>query len=85
VHFKDCDATVAESARATGWDYPTALRNGIFCCLGEGYVDHTAFFSELERGDYDGWIVVENEAPPGPVPPLIAAQRDREYLAGLGL
>ncbi|HEY8765955.1 MAG TPA: TIM barrel protein [Dehalococcoidia bacterium] len=85
VHFKDCDATVAENARATGWDYPTSLRNGIFCGLGQGYVDHAAFFGELERSGYDGWIVVENEAPPGRVPPLIAAQRDREYLAGLGL
>jgi inosose dehydratase len=47
VHFKDCDASVAENARKQGWDYPTALRNGIFCGLGEGYVDHTAFFREL--------------------------------------
>ena len=33
---------------------------------------------------YDGWIVVENEAPPGRVPPLLMAQNDRAYLAGLG-
>jgi inosose dehydratase len=85
VHFKDCDAEVTARARAEGWDYVTAIRNGIFCGLGEGAVDHPAFFEELRRTGYDGWIVVENEAPPGRVPPLLMAQRDREYLAGLGL
>lgn len=85
VHFKDCDAEVSARARAEGWDYVTAIRNGIFCGLGEGAVDHAGVLRELESTGYDGWIVVENEAPPGRVPPLLMAQRDRAYLAGLGL
>lgn len=85
VHFKDCDAETSAFARAEGWDYVTAIRNGIFCGLGEGQVDHPAVLRELERTGYDGWIVCENEAPPGRVPPLLMAQRDRAYLAGLGL
>lgn len=85
VHFKDCDAETSAFAKAEGWDYVTAIRNGIFCGLGEGEVDHPSVLRELERTGYDGWIVCENEAPPGRVPPLLMAQRDRKYLAGLGL
>jgi inosose dehydratase len=85
VHFKDCDAETSARARAAGWGYVTAIRNGIFCGLGEGAVDHPGVLLELERTGYDGWIVAENEAPPGRVPPLLMAQRDREYLARLGL
>lgn len=85
VHFKDCDSETSAFARAEGWDYVTAIRNGIFCGLGDGAVDHPGVLRELERIGYDGWIVCENEAPPGRMPPLLMAQRDREYLAGLGL
>src|SRR5207248_2826280 len=38
VHFKDCARGVAERARAEGWDYHTAVREGIFCELGRGMV-----------------------------------------------
>jgi inosose dehydratase len=85
VHFKDCDGETAGRAKAEAWDYITAIRNGIFCGLGEGAIDHAGFFRELERGGYEGWIVCENEAPPGRVPPLLMAQRDRAFLAELGL
>jgi inosose dehydratase len=85
VHFKDCDGPTVAQSKAAGWDYVTAIRNGIFCGIGEGAVDHKGFFAELVSGGYEGWIVVENEAPPGRVPPLLMAQRDRAYLAGLGV
>ena len=84
VHFKDCDGPTVVQAKADAWDYVTAIQNGIFCGIGEGAVDHRAFFSDLVSTSYDGWIVVENEAPPGRVPPLLMAQNDRAYLTRLG-
>jgi inosose dehydratase len=84
VHFKDCDGPAVARAKAGEWDYITAIRNGIFCAIGEGSVDHAGFFAELEKGGYDGWIVVENEAPPGRMPPLQMARNDRAYLRSLG-
>ena len=39
VHFKDCSPTVATEARARGWDYSTAVGQGVFCELGAGTVD----------------------------------------------
>lgn len=85
VHFKDCDAGVAARARAEEWDYLKALRSGLFCGLGEGAIDHAAAVDELHRARYEGWIVVENESPPGRVPALTMARNDRAYLAELGL
>jgi inosose dehydratase len=84
VHFKDCDGPTVARAKAERWDYVTAIRNGIFCGIGEGDVDHESFFAELAAGGYLGWIVVENEAPPGRVPPLTMALNDRAYLRSLG-
>jgi inosose dehydratase len=84
VHFKDCDGPTVARAKAEGWDYITAIRNGIFCAIGEGAVDHAAFFADLVDGGYQGWIVVENEAPPGRMPPLQMARNDRAFIRSLG-
>lgn len=85
VHFKDCDPATVTRARAEGWDYVRAVQGGIFCGLGEGDVANTAVLEELRRLGYSGWVVVENEAPPGPVTPFEHAVRDRAHLKGLGL
>ena len=85
VHFKDCDAAIAAPARTEEWDYLTALRNGLFCGLGEGAIDHAAAVDELRSAGYKGWIVVENESPPGRMPAVTTARNDRAYLMGLGL
>ncbi len=85
VHFKDCDATALERARSAGWDYPQALRAGIFCGLGEGMMPHSAVTDALRGLGYQGWIVVENEAPPGGETALERALADRVYLRRLGL
>ncbi len=84
VHFKDCHTTIANKARSEGWDYFTAVRNGVFYGLGGGEVDFGAILAELLRRDYRGWIVVEDELPPGRGLPLESAVRDREYLRSLG-
>ncbi|MDO8616890.1 MAG: TIM barrel protein [Dehalococcoidia bacterium] len=85
VHFKDCDPAAMERARRERWDYPEALRRGVFRGLGEGVVANSAVLDGLRRLDYSGWIVVENEAPPGGTTPLQRALADRDYLRGLGL
>jgi len=85
VHFKDMDGDVAEAARQNRWDYGRAVREGLFTELGRGCVDFPSIHSALAGAGYDGWIVVEDEIPPGRVPPFEAAKRDREFLRDLGL
>jgi inosose dehydratase len=76
---------VAHISRSNSWDYSTAVRGGLFCPLGEGGVDFMSCLRSLMQAGYEGWIVVEDEMPPGQVPPFEAAMRDRAFLRGLGL
>jgi inosose dehydratase len=85
VHFKDCDPAVAARARAEGWDYFTAVRQGVFCELGRGAIDFAAVKRWLERHGYDGWIVVEQDVLPGMGAPKESASRNRQFLRALGL
>jgi inosose dehydratase len=85
VHFKDCQPTVADRARAEGWDYNRAIQEGVFCELGEGGVDFPGVVALLRERGYAGWIVVEQDVLPGMGSPRESARRSREYLAGLGL
>ncbi|HET9477352.1 MAG TPA: TIM barrel protein [Dehalococcoidia bacterium] len=85
VHFKDFRPEVAVRARREGWDYHHAVKGGLFCELGGGGIDFPALLEELRAMDYRGWIVVEDEMPPGACDPLENAKHDRSYLRGLGL
>jgi inosose dehydratase len=85
VHFKDCDPDVARAARASGWDYHTAVRHGIFCELGRGAVPFSGVRDALAALPYAGWIVVEQDRLPGLGTPSTSAIRNREYLRRLGL
>jgi inosose dehydratase len=85
VHFKDCHPAIADEARHSGWDYFEAVRRGVFYGLGGGTVDFGALVSEIRESGYDGWIVVEDELPPGMGDAKESAMRDREFMRGLGL
>jgi inosose dehydratase len=85
VHFKDCHNDIAEQARREGWDYFTAGREGVFYGLGEGDIDFASVLGEFRKQNYSGWIVVEDELPPGMGEPLESARRDRAYLRSLGI
>ena len=85
VHFKDCHEDIAERARREEWDYFTVVRNGVFYGLGEGDIDFRSVLAELRKLNYGGWIVVEDELPPGMGDPLERARLDREYVRRLGI
>jgi inosose dehydratase len=85
VHFKDCQPEIANRARIEGWDYFEAVRNGIFCELGRGYVDFPAIIASLRDNGYRGWIVVEQDILPGMGTPRESALRNRDYLKSIGI
>lgn len=65
-----------------------ALPDGTFCRLGAGSLDLEAFLDALRALGYEGWIVVEQDAPNGgqDLGQIIADLRhNREVLAELGL
>lgn len=85
VHFKDFDPAVADQARINNWDYFTSVKKGIFCELGKGTVDFKAVLAELEKQNYTGWAVVEQDVLPGMGDPKFCARANRDYLKGIGL
>ena len=85
VHFKDCEPSKADRSRELEWDYFQSVENGVFCELGQGSVDFEAVLRELQRTDYNGWIVVEQDVLPGMGSPLQSATRNREFLNSIGL
>lgn len=85
VHFKDCHPDIADRARSEGWDYFEAIRQGVFCELGQGCVDFPAVLNRLKQQNYDGWVVVEQDVLPGMGSPKQSARRNREYLRSIGI
>jgi inosose dehydratase len=85
VHFKDCSADIAARARAERWDYQEAVRQGVFCELGQGMVDFSAALAHLRTLPYDGWITVEQDVLAGMGTPKESAARNREYLRSIGV
>lgn len=85
VHFKDCDAELADKAKSMEWDYFESVKQGIFCELGKGSVQFPLIVQELNKLGYAGWIVVEQDVLPGMGSPYESAKRNRQYLHQIGL
>jgi inosose dehydratase len=84
VHCKDCSGFVARQARIEHWDYFAAVRQGVFCELGQGVVDFSEILGRLEARGYSGWLLVEQDVLPGLGTPKESARRNREYLRSIG-
>ncbi|VAW33412.1 Inosose dehydratase [hydrothermal vent metagenome] len=85
VHFKDFDPTILEKAKVEGWTYTDMVGQGIFCELGQGNVDFPAVLATLNKLQYDGWIVVEQDVLPSMGSPKESANRNRAFLRSIGL
>ncbi|HEY6068249.1 MAG TPA: TIM barrel protein, partial [Gaiellaceae bacterium] len=85
VHVKDVRNDVLAGVIADQADMPEAWRRGVFCELGTGDVDLNAFFTELARSGYSGWLVVEQDMVPQSAADAAEAEaaqvRNRRWLA----
>lgn len=88
VHLKDIYENKAAEARRGQMNFHAAVRHGIFAPLGKGNIDFPKVVSLLQKGHFDGWVVVEADVLPGGVgadAPLANAIAGREYLRLLGI
>jgi inosose dehydratase len=85
VHFKEYHAGVHARMRSEGLDYFEGLANRVFYRLGTGDIDFPGLIAELRASAYDGWVLVEDELPPGMGCPEESAVADRVYLRSLGI
>jgi inosose dehydratase len=86
LHFKDCQPDIAARCRRDQLDYFEAVKAGVFCPLGEGEVDFVGLLRELQKLDYDGWAVVEQDVLVADLDaPRRYSQHNRDFLRKLGL
>jgi inosose dehydratase len=88
VHLKDVYDEKSAEARRQRMNFHAAVRHGIFAPLGKGSIDFSRVISLLQRGRFDGWVVVEADVLPGGVgadAPLANAKAGREYLHRHGI
>ena len=89
VHLKDLDRTVLADVTGEGGGLAALIRRGVFTELGDGHVGMRQVVETLLELGYHGWIVVEQDRvltgaeTPGEL--LAAQERNRRFLAGLGL
>ncbi len=82
VHTKDVNPKVLERVKREPLTFAEAVREGLFCPLGDGLIDFPLLIQQLRAQDYRGWIVVEQDVDPNRpgVDPLRDALRSRTYL-----
>ncbi len=88
VHLKDVSGTKLNEARHQRLDFHAAIRHGVFVPLGQGVVDFPKIIALLNKQNFDGWVVVEQdvlEGGQGAASPLSNAKAGREYLRTLGV
>ena len=85
VHLKDVHPRVLERARSGEWDYFEAVRQGVFCELGDGCVDFAGVHDWLRAHGYAGFVTVEQDVLPGMGTPEESARRDRETSCALSV
>lgn len=87
VHAKDVDNRLAARVRAGEMTYTEAVREGMYRPLGDGDIDFAAVAEALDKHDYRGWWVLEQDtildAEPVGEGPVADVRRSAEHLRSL--
>ncbi len=77
VHLKDVDPEKLADIRSRQVGFVQAVRTGLFVELGRGMVRFDSIVGSLRNARYDGWLIVEQDAPQHP---FESAANNRRYL-----
>ncbi len=80
IHFKDIREAKMQEVKEQESSFLTGVKEGVFTVPGDGMIDFTPIWEEIEKDQYDGWIVVEAEQDPAKANPYIYAQKARNYI-----
>ena len=82
VHIKDVDEAVLAEARRQQMNFEQAIEAHVFTVIGEGAINFPAFFRTLEKNNYQGWLVVEQDVKFGAtvIPPVESVAASLRYL-----
>jgi inosose dehydratase len=80
VHLKDIRPENVKKVIAEKLSFLDGVRLGTFTVPGDGFIDFSPVFDELERQNYEGWMVVEAEQDPAIADPYEYALKARQYI-----
>jgi inosose dehydratase len=81
VHLKDIRMDVFENkVKKENLSFLNSVVEGVFTVPGDGCIDFSQIFKELESVDYKGWMLVEAEQDPAKANPLEYALKARKYI-----
>lgn len=80
VHLKDVREDVLKKAVAGSWSFLKSVREGTFTVPGDGCIDFASVFEQLDKNNYEGWLLVEAEQDPAKANPFQYARMAYEYI-----
>jgi inosose dehydratase len=85
LHIKDVDTKVLEEARRKKLNFEQAIEEKVFTIIGQGSIDFPALFRLLEKNNYSGWMVIEQDVKFGAtvIPPAESVASSLRYLKGV--
>src|SRR6516225_5090837 len=85
LHIKDVDKKILEEARHKKLTFEEAIADKVFTIIGQGSVDFPGLFRLLEKNNYSGWMVIEQDVTFGKtvVPPAESVAASLRYLRGV--
>lgn len=85
LHIKDVDMNVLTDARRKKLTFEQAIEEKVFTIIGQGSIDFPGLFRLLEKNNYSGWMVIEQDVKFGAtvVPPAESVAASLRYLKGV--
>lgn len=82
-HFKDIDPLVKEVITAKRINFYDAIKQGLFCTLGNGTCDFETLFTTMKQHNFKGWSTIEQECDSRSKSTLIDATYNHNYLKNI--
>lgn len=85
LHIKDVDNKILEQARRKQLNFEQAIEEKVFTIIGQGAIDFPRLFRLLEKNNYSGWMVIEQDVKFGAIviPPAESVAASLRYLHGV--
>jgi inosose dehydratase len=82
IHIKDVNNSILEEVRRKEMNFEQAIEANAFTIIGQGSIDFPKFFQVLEKNNYSGWLVVEQDVKFGAtvLPPVESIAASLRYL-----
>jgi inosose dehydratase len=85
LHIKDVDTKVLAEVRRKKLTFEEAIEEKVFTIIGQGSIDFPALFRLLDKNNYSGWMVIEQDVKFGAtvIPPAESVAASLRYLNGI--